>query len=102
MTQKLLIAQPQTGPRVPGPPRSYATGSASQRGVELVQRLGRGQRERLAGSDQMSVLAFRREAVPHPEMGVDVVPRRRPGAQLLAQLADEHVDRPIAVSHRVT
>src|SRR6202021_1783551 len=63
---------------------------------------GRGQRKRLAGADQMALLALWREPVADPEMGVDVVPRRRPGAQLLAQLADEHVDRPIAVGHRVT
>src|SRR3954470_15211612 len=34
-------------------------------------------------------------------MGVDVAPARRALLQLLAQLADEDVDRAIAVGHRV-
>ena len=42
------------------------------------------------------------EAVADPEMGVDVAPARRALLQLLAQLADEDVNRAVAVGHRVT
>src|SRR5690242_21881286 len=35
-------------------------------------------------------------------MGVDVCPARREAFQLLAQLADEDVDRAVAMGHRVT
>src|SRR3954471_11874503 len=44
---------------------------------------------------------FGLEAVADPEMGVDVAPADRALLQLLAQLADEDVDRAVAVGHRV-
>src|SRR5436305_14360361 len=44
---------------------------------------------------------FGLEAVADPEVGVDVGPARRALLQLLAQLADEDVDRAVAVGHRV-
>src|SRR5882762_10901925 len=46
-------------------------------------------------------LGLGHEAVPHPEMGVDVRPARRRLLELLAELADEDVDRAVATSHRV-
>src|SRR5262249_4512801 len=45
---------------------------------------------------------LRVEAVADPEVGVDVAPPRRALLQLLAQLANEDVDRAIAMGHRVT
>src|SRR3954471_12125774 len=44
---------------------------------------------------------FGLEAVADPEVGMDVGPARRALLQLLAQLADEDVDRAVAVGHRV-
>ena len=41
------------------------------------------------------------EAIADAEVGVDVAPARRALLQLLAQLADEDVDRAVAVGHRV-
>src|SRR3954454_19006232 len=41
------------------------------------------------------------EAIADAEVGVDVGPARREALQLLAQLADEDVDRTVAVGHRV-
>ena len=41
------------------------------------------------------------EAVADAEVGVDVGPARRALLQLLAQLADEDVDRAVAVGHRI-
>src|SRR5205085_11537411 len=40
-------------------------------------------------------------AVADAEVGVDVAPLRRRGLELLAELADEDVDRAVAVRHRV-
>ena len=45
--------------------------------------------------------ALRREAVADAEVRVDVAPVRRHPLELLAQLAHEHVDRAVAVDHRV-
>src|SRR3954468_23349268 len=42
-----------------------------------------------------------REPVADAEVRVDVPPPRRRLLELLAQLADEHVDRPVAARHRV-
>src|SRR4051794_2514189 len=42
-----------------------------------------------------------REAIPDAEVRVDVAPPRRRLLELLAQLADEHVDRPVAARHRI-
>src|SRR4051794_2128584 len=42
-----------------------------------------------------------REAVADAEVRVDVAPARRRLLELLAQLADEDVDRAVAVDHRV-
>ena len=47
------------------------------------------------------VQRLRGEAVADPEVGVDVAPARRQLVELLAQLADEDVDRAVAVRHRV-
>src|SRR3954471_21524189 len=44
---------------------------------------------------------FGLEAVADPEVGVDVGPARRALLQLVAQLADEDVNRAVAVGHRV-
>src|SRR6476661_3605422 len=41
------------------------------------------------------------EAVADAEMRMDVAPARRAPLELLAQLAHEDIDRPVAVSHRV-
>src|SRR3954470_1776154 len=43
-----------------------------------------------------------RESVADAEVRVDVPPPRRRLLELLAQLADEHVDRPVAARHRVS
>src|SRR5215213_11798091 len=47
------------------------------------------------------VHALGREAIADAEVRVDVAPLRRGALELLAQLAHEHVDRAIAVRHRV-
>src|SRR3954470_12191731 len=41
------------------------------------------------------------EAVSHAEVRVDVAPPGRRLLELLAQLAHEHVDRPVAAGHRI-
>ena len=43
----------------------------------------------------------RARSVPHAEVRVDVAPPGRGPLELLAQLAHEHVDRPVAAGHRV-
>src|SRR3954470_10072234 len=47
------------------------------------------------------VARLRRETVADAEVRVDVPPPRRRLLELLTQLADEHVDRPVAARHRV-
>src|SRR5579872_6772182 len=65
-------------------------------------------RERVLGleldriGDGAGHLGLGLEAIADPEMRVDVAPRGRGSAQLLAELAHEHVDRAVAVDHRVT
>src|SRR4051794_29261923 len=44
---------------------------------------------------------LRREPVADPEVRVDVPPARRGALELLAELADEDVDRAVTVDHRV-
>ena len=59
---------------------------------------------RLDGTvDSFDLISFElgSESVANPEVRVDVAPGRRDGAQLLAELANEHVDRAVAVRHRV-
>src|SRR5215216_441755 len=77
-------------------------GSAALGGGDLVRvggLLGRKlevDRGRLEAANGLRI-----ESVADPEVGVDVVPVGRVSLELLAQLPDEDVDRPIAVRHRV-
>ena len=99
MMRMLRTCVPRSGPTAVNDSRSRA---AWRRGSRR-----RGDRRRLRGVGSGTAVADRsvdrlgREPVADPEVRVDVAPARRRALELLAQLADEDVDRAVAVDHRV-
>src|SRR4051812_26506745 len=91
--------------------RSVAVDTATRVRAEALPRrgrlgLGRDHGPLRLGDDRLRqrcdvVARLRREPVADPEMRVDVPPSRRRLLELLAQLADEHVDRAVAARHRI-
>src|SRR4051794_40942562 len=82
--------------------------SVRERALPHDARLGLGRDDRPLGlgDDRLGqrsdgVARLRREPVADAEVRVDVPPPRRGLLELLAELADEHVDRPVAARHRI-
>ena len=76
--------------------------SAGQRGLELGFIVAGSAAHGIRASACGYLVDLRSEPVADAEVRVDVVPARRRRTQLLPELADEHVDRAVAVRHRVT
>src|SRR5215207_8956534 len=102
------------------PPGTFQTTTASTRMIATLRRFllrsrptrtprlvggdeflgGLGLRHRRRRADRL-LDRLRGEPVADPEVRVDVAPCRRYALELGAQLAHEHVDRAVAVDHRV-
>ena len=80
---------------------THAAHSTRCSAVELAGESELHRRHRRVPAPPPAVERLGREAVADAEVRVDVPPLRRGALELLAQLADEHVDRAVAVRHRV-